>query len=140
MGNLEVTLERDLYYHGEQITANLQINNCSRKTVKCIKTSVVQHVEVTMTNAHFTKNVAGIESKEGCPITPGSNLTKSFILNPSATTNKNLQGIALDGKLKDSDANLASSTLMSQGQSPTTPWVSLSRTVCASPSHAALLV
>lgn len=116
--NLEVTLERDMYYHGEQVTANLQITNCSRKTVKGIKTSVVQHVEVTMTNTHFTRNVASIESKEGCPITPGSNLTKSFILNPSATTNKNLQGVALDGKLKDSDANLASSTLMSQGQSP----------------------
>merc|ERR1711970_1390725 len=116
--NLEVTLEKDIYYHGEQVTANLNITNGSRKTVKGIKCSVVQHVEVTMTNTHFTRNVASMESKEGCPITPGSNLVKSFLLSPSARTNKNIGGIALDGKVKDSDANLASSTLISQGQNP----------------------
>lgn len=116
--NLEVTLEKDIYYHGEQIGANLSINNCSRKTVKNIKCSVIQHVEVTMTNTHFTKMVASLESKEGCPITPGSNLQKSFTLNPTAQTNKNLAGIALDGKLKDTDANLASSTLVGAGQTP----------------------
>jgi len=116
--NLEVNLERDLYYHGESVTANLSINNASRKTVKHIKCSVVQHVEVTMTNTHFTRNVASMQTKEGCPITPGSNLTKSFLLNPTAATNKNVGGLALDGKVKDSDANLASSTLMSDGQNP----------------------
>jgi len=116
--NLEVTLEKDIYYHGEQVTANLNISNGSRKTVKCIKCTVVQHVEVTMTNTHFTRNVAAMESKEGCPITPGSNLTKKFMLHPCASTNKNIHGIALDGKVKDSDANLASSTLVSQGQNP----------------------
>jgi len=116
--NLEVTLEKDIYYHGEQVTANLNINNGSRKTVKCIKCTVVQHVEVTMTNTHFTRNVAALESKEGCPITPGSNLSKKFMLHPCASTNKNIHGLALDGKVKDSDANLASSTLVSQGQNP----------------------
>merc|ERR1711887_481417 len=116
--NLEVTLEKDIYYHGEQVTANLNISNGSRKTVKGIKCSVIQHVEVTMTNTHFTRNVAGMESKEGCPISPGSNLVKSFTLSTSARTNKNIGGIALDGKVKDSDANLASSTLISQGQNP----------------------
>merc|ERR1711970_767789 len=116
--NLEVTLEKDIYYHGEQVSANLNISNGSRKTVKCIKCTVVQHVEVTMTNTHFTRNVAAMESKEGCPITPGSNLTKKFMLHPCASTNKNIHGIALDGKVKDSAANLASSTLISQGQNP----------------------
>jgi len=116
--NLEVTLEKDIYYHGEQLTANLNITNGSRKTVKCIKCTIVQHVEVTMTNTHFTKNVACMESKEGCPITPGSNLSKKFMLEPSARTNKNIHGVALDGKVKDSDAHLASSTLISQGQNP----------------------
>ncbi|KAF2368461.1 Arrestin-like N-terminal [Trinorchestia longiramus] len=116
--NLEVTLEKDIYYHGDQVVANLGINNCSRKTVKNIKCSVVQHVEVTMTNTHFTRIVASLESKEGCPITPGSNLQKTFQLHPTATTNKNKGGVAMDGKLKDSDANLASSTLVAVGQNP----------------------
>jgi len=116
--NLEVTLEKDIYYHGEQLAANLNITNGSRKTVKSIKCTIVQHVEVTMTNTHFTRNVACMESKEGCPITPGSNLSKKFMLEPSARTNKNIHGVALDGKVKDSDAHLASSTLISQGQNP----------------------
>jgi len=116
--NLEVTLEKDIYYHGDKVAANLNISNGSRKTVKCIKASVIQHVEVTMTNSHFTKTVAGMESKEGCPITPGSNLVKSIMLTPCAKTNKNTFGVALDGKVKDSDCNLASSTLVSQGQNP----------------------
>merc|ERR1712050_574925 len=116
--NLEVTLEKDIYYHGEQVSANLSISNGSRKTVKSMACKVIQHVEVTMTNTHFTRDVAGMESKEGCPITPGSNLVKSFMLTPSASTNKNIGGIALDGKVEDSDANLASSTLLSQGQNP----------------------
>merc|ERR1712002_816585 len=88
--NMEVTLEKDIYYHGEPV-----------KDLKC---AIVQHVEVTMTNTIFTREVASMESKEGCPITPGTNLTKSFNLTPLASSNKSKQGIALDGKLKDTDA------------------------------------
>ncbi|XP_068217100.1 arrestin homolog [Palaemon carinicauda] len=116
--NMEVNLERDVYYHGETIAPQISINNCSRKTVKNIKCSIVQHVELTMTNNHFTREVASLESKEGCPITPGSNLKKSFSLVPLASTNQNKYGIALDGKLKDSDANLASSTIASEKSNP----------------------
>ncbi|KAB7500467.1 Arrestin-like protein [Armadillidium nasatum] len=92
--NLEVTLEREIYYHGEQ------------------------HVEVTMTNGHFTREVASLESKEGCPITPGSNLHKTFTLTPLASVNRTRGGVALDGKLKDTDVNLASSTLLGVGKNP----------------------
>ncbi|KAK3866634.1 hypothetical protein Pcinc_027836 [Petrolisthes cinctipes] len=114
--NMEVTLDRELYYHGEQVKANLSINNGSKKTVKNIKVAVIQHVEVTMTNSQFTREVSSLESKEGCPITPGTNLSKHFNLMPLASSNKNRSGIALDGKLKDTDANLASSTLVAAGK------------------------
>merc|ERR1711931_543196 len=116
--NLEVNLEKDIYYHGDKVSANLNINNGSRKTVKCIKASVIQHVEVTMTNSRFTREVASMESKEGCPITPGSNLAKTIVLTPCGKTNKKTYGVALDGKIKDSDSNLASSTLVAQGADP----------------------
>merc|ERR1711872_239241 len=99
--NMEVTLEKDIYYHGEPVAAKININNGSKKSVKNLKCSVVQHVEVTMTNCHFT---------------PGTNLTKSFNLTPLASSNKSKQGIALDGKLKDTDANLASSTVVAAGK------------------------
>ena len=98
--NLEVTLDREIYYHAEQVAAHLNVSNGSKKTVKNIKCSIVQHVELTMTNTHFTREVACLESKEGCPITPGSNLHKSFTLTPLASSNKSKGGIALDGKLK----------------------------------------
>ncbi|KAL7639737.1 UNVERIFIED_CONTAM: hypothetical protein RMT77_009147 [Armadillidium vulgare] len=116
--NLEVTLEREIYYHGEQVIAQLSVNNGSSKTVKNIKCSVIQHVEVTMTNSHFTREVASLESKEGCPITPGSNLHKTFTLTPLASVNRTRGGVALDGKLKDTDVNLASSTLLGVGKNP----------------------
>jgi len=116
--NLEVNLEKDIYYHGDKVSANLNVTNGSRKTVKCIKASVIQHVEVTMTNSRFTREVASMESKEGCPITPGSNLVKTIILTPCGKTNRKTFGVALDGNIKDSDSNLASSTLVSQGQNP----------------------
>ncbi|XP_047491469.1 arrestin homolog [Penaeus chinensis] len=114
--NMEVTLDKELYYHGEHVNATININNGSKKTVKNIKCSVIQHVEVTMTNNQFTREVASLESKEGCPITPGTNLQKTFNLTPLASSNKSKTGIALDGKLKDTDANLASSTVVAAGK------------------------
>lgn len=44
--NLEVTLDKDIYYHGERISANLMISNNSKKQVRNIKVYVVQHCEV----------------------------------------------------------------------------------------------
>uniref|UniRef100_U5EVU4 Phosrestin-1 n=3 Tax=Nematocera TaxID=7148 RepID=U5EVU4_9DIPT len=116
--NLEVTLDREVYYHGEKIAANVVITNNSRKAVKNIKVFVVQHCEVTMVNAQFSKHVASLETREGCPITPGASLTKTFYLVPVASSNKDRRGIALDGHLKDEDVNLASSTLISEGKCP----------------------
>lgn len=61
---------------------------------------VVQHCEVTMVNAQFSRHVASLETREGCPITPTSSFTKQFYLVPLASSNKDRRGIALDGHLK----------------------------------------
>ena len=61
---------------------------------------IMQHCEVTMVNAQFARQVAHLESREGCPITPGSSLTKVFHLNPSARNNKDKRGMALDGNAR----------------------------------------
>jgi arrestin-2 len=90
--NLEVTLDREIYYHGEKISANIVVTNNSRKTVKSIKCFVVQHCEVTMVNAQFSKHVASLETREGCPITPGASFSKSFFLVPIASSNKDRFG------------------------------------------------
>jgi arrestin-2 len=116
--NLEVTLDKEIYYHGEKIAANVIISNNSRKSVKNIKVYAVQHCEVTMVNAQYSKHVAGLETREGCPITPGAAFTKVFYVVPLASSNKDRRGIALDGHLKDDDVNLASSTLVAEGKCP----------------------
>ncbi|XP_023245542.1 arrestin homolog isoform X2 [Copidosoma floridanum] len=116
--NLEVTLDREIYYHGEKVSANVIVTNNSRKAVKNIKIFVVQHCEVTMVNAQFSRNVASLETREGCPITPGASFTKQFYLVPLASSNKDRRGIALDGHLKDDDVNLASSTMVAEGKAP----------------------
>lgn len=64
------------------------------------KIFVVQHCEVTMVNTQFSRNVASIETREGCPITPGASFSKEFYLVPLASSNKDRRGIALDGHLK----------------------------------------
>lgn len=61
---------------------------------------MVQHTEITMVNAQFSKFVASLETREGCPITPGAAFTKQFYLVPLASSNKDRRGIALDGHLK----------------------------------------
>jgi len=108
--NLEVNLDRDVFYHGEMVNANIKVNNSSRKQVKNIKAQIVQHCEVTMVNKHFTRVVAEVETREGCPITPGASLSKVFHLTPMAKNSMD-RGVALDGQLKDADVNLASSTM-----------------------------
>lgn len=116
--SLEVTLDKEIYYHGEKIGANITINNTSKKQVRNIKVYAVQHCEVTMVNAQFSKYVASLETKEGCPITPGASFQKTVYLIPLASSNKDRRGVALDGYLKDDDVNLASSTLVPEGKCP----------------------
>lgn len=53
--NLEVTLDREIYYHGEKVAATLVISNNSRKAVKNIKVYAVQHCEVQIFFNSFFK-------------------------------------------------------------------------------------
>lgn len=53
-----------------------------------------------MVNSQFSRHVASLETREGCPITPGASFTKQFYLVPLASSNKDRRGIALDGHLK----------------------------------------
>lgn len=45
-----------------------------------------------MVNAQFSKHVASLETREGCPITPGASFTKTFYLVPVAASNKDRRG------------------------------------------------
>lgn len=110
---LEVTLDKQLYYHGDKIGINVSIRNYSNKVVKKIRTSIVQVIDICLfSNGQYKIVVANMETQDGCPLQPGSNLQKSVYLLPILDNNLNRRGIALDGQLKHENTNLASSTLM----------------------------
>lgn len=114
---LNICLSQEVYYHGQPVEATVTVSNESKKTVKNIKVQIIQHVEVTMTNSQFSRVVSSLECREGCPITPGTNLTKTYYLTPLTSSNKSL-GIALEGQIKDQEASLASSTVVPAGKNP----------------------
>lgn len=110
---LEVTLDKQLYHHGERIGVNICVRNNSNKVVKKVKAMVQQGVDVVLfQNGQYRNTVACMETSEGCPIQPGSSLTKVMYLVPSIASNVNRQGIAIDAQLKHEPANLASTTLL----------------------------
>nr|XP_045599371.1 arrestin homolog [Procambarus clarkii] len=115
--DVELTMNKECFYHGEQVTPKLTITNNSKKTVKSMKCSIVQHIEATMINSQTTREVASLETKEGCPLQPGDRYLKTFYITPLAA-NTTKFGVALDGRTKDADANLASSTIMREGTCP----------------------
>ncbi|XP_050309711.1 arrestin homolog [Anthonomus grandis grandis] len=110
---LEVTLDKQLYYHGDKIAINISTRNNSNKVVKKIKAMVQQGVDVVLfQNGQYRTTVASLETQEGCPINPGSSLQKVIHLIPLLTNNKDRRGIALDGQLSKQENNLASTTLL----------------------------
>jgi len=115
---LEVSLDKQLYYHGEKIAVNCIVRNNSNKTVKKIKLAVQQSTDICLfTGGQYRCTVASCETQEGCPINPGSSLQKTIQLLPSLDVNKDRRGVALDGHLKNIHTNLASSTLLANPES-----------------------
>ena len=53
-----------------------------------------------MINTQYSKYVASLETREGCPVTPGNSFSKKFFLVPLASCNKDKFGVALDGYIK----------------------------------------
>uniref|UniRef100_A0A8C3DNE6 S-arrestin n=1 Tax=Corvus moneduloides TaxID=1196302 RepID=A0A8C3DNE6_CORMO len=112
--HLKACLSKELYYHGEPIPVTVTINNCTEKTVKKIKVQVEQVANVVLYSSDFyTKVVAAEEAQE--KVQPNSSLTKTLTLLPLLANNRETREIALDGKLKDEDTNLASSTIIKDG-------------------------
>lgn len=110
---LEVNLDKQLYYHNEKITVYIIIRNHSNKTVKKVKTSVQQSTDICLfSGGQYRCTVASVETQEGCPVNPGSSLQKELMVLPSLDMNKDRRGVALDGHLKNIHTNLASSTLL----------------------------
>uniref|UniRef100_A0AAQ5ZZE0 Arrestin C-terminal-like domain-containing protein n=1 Tax=Amphiprion ocellaris TaxID=80972 RepID=A0AAQ5ZZE0_AMPOC len=103
--HLEASLDKELYYHGEPISVNVRVTNNSTKTVKRAKISVFQlqyNATQYLKEPFFTTWVSNL-------------LFIVYVLTPVLGTNREKRGLALDGKLKHEDTNLASSTIVKEG-------------------------
>ncbi|XP_053179620.1 arrestin 3b, retinal (X-arrestin) [Scomber japonicus] len=111
--HLEASLEKEIYYHGDPIIVKVKVNNETNKIVKKVKVSVEQLTSVVLYSSDtYAKAVCTEEFGE--TINANSTLEKSFQITPLLSNNKEKRGLSVDGRLKDEDTHLASTTL-SQG-------------------------
>uniref|UniRef100_A0A674N1F5 Arrestin beta 2 n=1 Tax=Takifugu rubripes TaxID=31033 RepID=A0A674N1F5_TAKRU len=100
-----------LYYHGEPISVNVHVTNNSTKTVKRVKISVRQYADICLfSTAQYKCPVAQLEADD--QVSSSSTFCKVYTLTPTLDKNREKRGLALDGKLKHEDTNLASSTIV----------------------------
>ncbi|XP_072851876.2 S-arrestin [Pogona vitticeps] len=116
--HLKASLSKEVFYHGEAIPVTVTVINNTEKVVKKISVSVEQVANVVLYCSDFyTKTVALEEVEE--KIQTNSIVTKTITVLPLLANNRVKRGIALDGKLKDEDTNLASSTIIKDGTDKT---------------------
>uniref|UniRef100_A0A3B5QQQ2 Arrestin, beta 2b n=1 Tax=Xiphophorus maculatus TaxID=8083 RepID=A0A3B5QQQ2_XIPMA len=109
--HLEASLDKELYYHGEPISVNVHVTNNSTKTVKRVKISVRQYADICLfSTAQYKCPVAQLEADD--QVSSSSTFCKVYTLTPTLDKNREKRGLALDGKLKHEDTNLASSTIV----------------------------
>ncbi|XP_042353290.1 S-arrestin a [Plectropomus leopardus] len=112
--HVKASLDKEVYYHGEVINVHVSVTNNSSKNIKNIIVSVDQVSTVVLySNDSYVKSVA-IE-EPGDSVSPGATLQKVYKLLPVLANNRERRGIALDGKLKHEDTNLASSSIIKEG-------------------------
>ncbi|KAF6777555.1 hypothetical protein AHF37_03055 [Paragonimus kellicotti] len=111
---VEVSLDKQKYHHGETMCVNVLVDNNSNKTVKRIRISVRQYVQVILhTSVAYKSTVAEIHSDEGFPICASqTGWCKVYRVCPSLASNRDKTSLAMDGDLKHEGTNLASSTIV----------------------------
>ncbi|XP_061733823.1 S-arrestin-like [Nerophis ophidion] len=110
---VKLSLPKETFYHGEPVHADVKITNSSNRRMKDISLSVDQVTNVILySNDKYVKSVAREETSD-C-VAPESSLEKKYTLYPLLVHNKERRGLALDGRLKHQDTNLASSSIVRQ--------------------------
>ncbi|KAL2094705.1 hypothetical protein ACEWY4_009424 [Coilia grayii] len=112
--SITASLDKEIYYHGEAIPIKVKATNNSGKTMKKVKVQIDQTTDVVLYSADkYTKNV--VNEEFDVTVDSGASLDKSFSVTPLLANNKEKKGLALDGRLKDEDTNLASTTVIRPG-------------------------
>ncbi|XP_062274587.1 S-arrestin-like [Scomber scombrus] len=111
--HVKLSLPKETFYHGEPIKTNVEITNSSSRNVKDISLSVEQVTNIVLySNDKYVKSVAKEETRDGVPT--GTSLKQEYTLYPLLDHNKDRRGLALDGRLKHEDTNLASSSVVKE--------------------------
>ncbi|XP_042270108.1 S-arrestin-like [Thunnus thynnus] len=111
--HIKLSLPKETFYHGEPVKANVEITNSSSRNIKDISVSVEQVTNVVLySNDKYVKSVAKEEIGDSVP--SGTSLKKEYTLYPLLAHNKDRRGLALDGRLKHEDTNLASSSIVKE--------------------------
>ncbi|KAM9358837.1 S-arrestin-like [Symphorus nematophorus] len=111
--HVKLSLPKETFYHGEPVPVSVEINNSSSRNIKDISVSVEQVTNVVLySNDKYVKSVAKEETNDCVPT--GTSLKKDYTLYPMLAYNKDRRGLALDGRLKHEDTNLASSSIVKQ--------------------------
>ncbi|XP_030648086.1 arrestin 3a, retinal (X-arrestin) [Chanos chanos] len=112
--HMEASLDKEIYYHGDPIPIKIKVKNETNKVVKKIKVTIDQTTDVVLYSADkYTKNVLTEEFSE--TVEANGSLDKTLSVTPLLANNKEKRGLALDGRLKDEDTNLASTTVIRPG-------------------------
>uniref|UniRef100_I3K366 S-arrestin n=1 Tax=Oreochromis niloticus TaxID=8128 RepID=I3K366_ORENI len=112
--HVKASLDKEVYYHGEPIKVHVSVTNNSSKNIKNIILSVDQIANVVLYSNDSYAKCVDIEDS-GDSVSPGATLQKVYTLLPLLANNRERRGIALDGKLKHEDTNLASSSIVKEG-------------------------
>ncbi|XP_028925418.1 S-arrestin [Ornithorhynchus anatinus] len=112
--HLTISLSKEIYFHGEPIPVTVTVNNNTEKVVKKIKVSVEQVTNVVLYSSDYYVKPVALEETQ-VKIQPNSSLTKTLTLIPLLANNRERRGLALDGRIKHEDTNLASSTIIKEG-------------------------
>ncbi|XP_068564448.1 S-arrestin-like [Cebidichthys violaceus] len=111
--HVRLSMSKETFYHGEPVRVNVEITNSSSRNIKDISVSVEQVTNIVLySNDKYVKSVAKEETKDSVP--SGTSLKKDYTLYPLLAHNKDRRGLALDGRLKHEDTNLASSSIVKQ--------------------------
>ncbi|XP_031427610.1 arrestin-C-like isoform X2 [Clupea harengus] len=112
--HMELSLDKEIFYHGNPIPVKIKVTNKTSKVINKVKISVDQTTDVVLYSADkYTKNILSQEFLE--TIEAEGTFEKALSITPLLANNKDKKGLALDGKLKDEDTNLASSAIIRPG-------------------------
>ncbi|XP_062855896.1 arrestin 3b, retinal (X-arrestin) [Trichomycterus rosablanca] len=111
---LDASIEKEVYYHGDPVHVKVKVINNTNKVVQKMTIIIEQTTDVVLYSADkYTKVVLCEEFRD--QVNVNSTFEKEYEVTPLLANNKEKRGLALDGKLKDEDTNLASSTILRSG-------------------------